>query len=111
MTEIEDVEARLRVIAAQVVDRIENDLTDRKGLRHAWDNIEADIAEEIREEWRGFVLEALSTPAPDDPVERIVAWLRARSNWDGQASPSLLAKCIERGDWKLPAPFGHPGGE
>ena len=37
--------------AARIVDAIISDLTDRKGLRHEWDNIDEDIQDEIRSTW------------------------------------------------------------
>ncbi len=46
--------------ANALVERIVADLTDRKGLRHAWDMIDEDIQEEIVEGWQQMALEALT---------------------------------------------------
>jgi len=37
--------------AEEIADAIIDDLTDRKGLRHEWDNIDEDIQAEIRAGW------------------------------------------------------------
>ncbi len=42
-------------LAKTIVDAIVNNLTDRKGLRHEWDNIDADVELEIRDEWAEIV--------------------------------------------------------
>jgi hypothetical protein len=60
---------RLVELAERCVDEILNDMTDRKGLRHEWDNIDEGIQEEIRTTWIGFVraaLRSLSTPSMKD---------------------------------------------
>lgn len=38
-----------------IVEAIEKDLRDRRGLRHEFEAIDADIQEEIREQWRALV--------------------------------------------------------
>ena len=37
--------------ADKIVDAILYDLTDRRGLRQAWEQIDNDIQEEIKKEW------------------------------------------------------------
>lgn len=37
--------------AEEIVDAIIENLTDRKGLRQSWDEIDKDIQGEIRSEW------------------------------------------------------------
>lgn len=37
--------------AEEIVDAIIDNLTDRKGLRHEWDNIDEEIQAEIRADW------------------------------------------------------------
>jgi hypothetical protein len=39
----------------QAVDQIIHDLRDRRGLRQAWEAIDEDVREEIREEWARIV--------------------------------------------------------
>lgn len=46
-------------IAARIVAAIEADFTDRRGLRQQWEQIDGDIQEEIRREWRALALEEL----------------------------------------------------
>lgn len=41
----------------RAVERIVDDLTDRKGLRHEWDNIDVDIQDEIVAQWRAIIAE------------------------------------------------------
>ena len=36
---------------AEVVEGIVADLTDRRGLRHEWDNIDEDVIEELKNTW------------------------------------------------------------
>lgn len=38
-------------IAQRCVDKILADMTDRRGLRQEWDNIDEDIQEDIKMEW------------------------------------------------------------
>lgn len=47
-------------IANAIVSRIEADFTDRRGLRQEWDEIDADIQEEIRDTWRDIVRQELN---------------------------------------------------
>jgi TorA maturation chaperone TorD len=89
MTEIEEAKVRLRMAIAQG--------------GSSRNDIIALLAHVDR-------LEALSTPAPDDPVERIVAWLKAENfeqQWDRETAETIT-RMIERGDWKLPAPSAIP---
>lgn len=48
-------EQKLDALADAIVDDIVKDLTDRRGLNDAWDSIDADIREEIRQLWRQIV--------------------------------------------------------
>jgi hypothetical protein len=47
--------------AAIAVDLIVDDLTNRKGLRHEWDNIDEDIIVEIKTAWIGAVQSAYAS--------------------------------------------------
>ena len=42
-------------LAERIVSRIEADLTDRRGLRQLWEELDADIQQEIRETWQDIV--------------------------------------------------------
>jgi len=46
--------------AKEIVQAIEDDLTDRKGLRQAWEAIDDDIQEEIRASWQEKVTAILA---------------------------------------------------
>lgn len=50
--------------AAEIVEAIIEDLTDRKGLRHAWEMIDDDIQEEIRAAWREAAFEVVAGVSP-----------------------------------------------
>lgn len=52
---VETAESTARTIVAQ----IERDLTDRRGLRHAWEGIDEDVQEQILETWRAIVRDNL----------------------------------------------------
>lgn len=41
--------------ATDIVDAILADMTDRRGLRHQWDQIDRDIQQEIRDTWAEIV--------------------------------------------------------
>jgi len=45
--------------AERIVKAIEDDFTDRRGLRQEWEQIDADIQAEIRETWTRLVREEL----------------------------------------------------
>jgi trans-2-enoyl-CoA reductase len=47
-------------LSKTIVDRIIEDLTDRRGLRHEWDECDDEIQEEIRQEWETIVEDTLS---------------------------------------------------
>ena len=40
---------------SEVIDLIIDDLCSRSGLQDEWENIDADIQQEIRETWEGFL--------------------------------------------------------
>ena len=46
--------------AEKIVDNIINDLTERKGLKQEWEQIDDDILEEIKETWTQIVLRGKS---------------------------------------------------
>jgi len=50
----------MKHIAKEIVDRILDDLTDRRGLRHEWDLIDEDIKNEIRTSWFDIINEVLN---------------------------------------------------
>lgn len=39
----------------QAADRIIRDLSNRRGLRQAWEDIDEEVREEIREEWAKLI--------------------------------------------------------
>jgi hypothetical protein len=42
-------------LATQIVDALKDDFTDRRGLRQAWEDIDADVQNEILEQWESLV--------------------------------------------------------
>ncbi len=46
-------------VAKDAVDEIIADLSDRGGLSNAWDDIDGETQNEIREEWKKLVLQAM----------------------------------------------------
>ena len=46
-------------IAQQIVELIEADLTDRRGLRQEWEHIDYDIQDEIRDTWAELIRKVL----------------------------------------------------
>jgi excisionase family DNA binding protein len=59
METVEAARRRNPMPADVIVSRIVRDLTDRRGLRQAWDEIGEDVRDEIVETWRRIVAEAL----------------------------------------------------
>ena len=47
-------------LALKIVDAIVDNLTNRKGLRHEWDNIDAEVEKEIRDEWAEIIDAAIA---------------------------------------------------
>jgi hypothetical protein len=47
-------------LATRIVEAIEKDFTDRRGLRQEWDQIDADIKIDIKNTWINLVLEELN---------------------------------------------------
>lgn len=43
----------------KIVKQIELDISDRKGLRQEWANIDEDVKEEIRDEWFNIIRDTL----------------------------------------------------
>lgn len=43
-------------LATKIVDALLDDMTDRRGLRQEWDNIDDDVQAEIRKTWIKIVL-------------------------------------------------------
>ena len=58
-------------IAARMVKELEHDISDRRGLKHEWNRIDADVKQEIRKTWTDLVLKALD--------DRDTEWQRALS--------------------------------
>jgi hypothetical protein len=46
-------------IAQRIVKAIENDLSDRRGLRQEWEQIDDEIKNCIRKEWENIIKEEL----------------------------------------------------
>jgi len=49
-----------RKLVAKIVEKIVCDLTDRRGLRQAWEGIDEEIQEEIRQAWANIILDLTS---------------------------------------------------
>lgn len=43
--------------AEKIVNKIVLDITDRRGIKHEWNNIDEDIQKEIKEKWINIILE------------------------------------------------------
>ena len=50
--------AVLSLAARRTVDALVKDLSDRRGLKHEWAQIDPEIQREIREAWRIIILKA-----------------------------------------------------
>lgn len=48
--------------ADRIVEKIVADLSDRRGLRHAWEAIDPDIQEDIRARWAAIIQRELRRP-------------------------------------------------
>lgn len=48
---------RVAGFAVTVVKRIVDDLTDRRGLRQAWEEVDEDIQQEVVDKWRAIAIE------------------------------------------------------
>lgn len=62
----------MQMVATQIVGAIENDLTGRRDLRHAWDGIDDDVKQEIRSTWHGIVSNQLSCIDPEAATSNFV---------------------------------------
>jgi hypothetical protein len=51
--------------AQQIVEAIEADLTDRRGLKQEWGQIDYDIQDEIRDTWAGIIRKMLGKEAEE----------------------------------------------
>lgn len=54
---------KAKTVAASIVDAILDDLTDRRGLKHEWSKIDADVRVEIKQTWTKIVSKFLPPPA------------------------------------------------
>jgi len=48
--------------AEKIVKALESDLTDRRGLRQEWEQIDDDVKQEIRKMWSDIIRKELSKP-------------------------------------------------
>lgn len=48
-----------RMIAPKIVEAIENDFTDRRGLQQEWEQLDVEVKQEIRETWVKIVKDIL----------------------------------------------------
>lgn len=53
---------RATAVARLIVGEIIADITDRRGLRQAWDSIDEDIQREIRAAWRKIIEASIVDP-------------------------------------------------
>src|SRR5437899_6401383 len=51
----EFIAGRQKTVAEKIVDEIISDLSDRRGLRHEWDQIDDEIKDEVRDTWIDIV--------------------------------------------------------
>jgi hypothetical protein len=59
----------IRQKARNAVATLEGDLCDHRGLRQAWERIDADTRESIRDTWRRIIVGAIEGPnPPTDPA-------------------------------------------
>lgn len=76
------------------VDRIIADLSDRRGLRGEWDQIDADIQTEIRDNWSRILREAVGEPTPAPPpnplAQAIADALNRHSAENGSNTPDFI---------------------
>lgn len=47
-------------LATKIMNAILDDVTDRKGWRHEWDDFDEDVQQEIRETWIAIIDDILS---------------------------------------------------
>ena len=90
--------------AMQIVDEIERDFTDRRGLRQEWEQFDDDIKDEIRDVWSGIIAEELHIRekvmrevAEDLKVVRV--YIDANYGSGGtflQETPNILKQCIDK---------------
>jgi len=77
------------------VEKIIWDLSDRRGLRHEWEQIDEDLQAEISEEWAGIIAEESD---PSIAVTRIVEDLTDRKGlgdeWEG-IDPEIQGEIIQ----------------
>lgn len=45
-----------------IIREIEEDIRDRRGLKHEWNAIDEDVKEQIREAWRAIVRKHITCP-------------------------------------------------
>jgi trans-2-enoyl-CoA reductase len=50
---------KIEIAAQYIVEQIILDLNDRRGLRQEWENIDEDIQEEIKEQWKYIAIAAM----------------------------------------------------
>ncbi len=78
--------------ASQVaVDRIIADLSDRRGLRQEWDQIDNEMQAVIREEWRVIIEQSLAGLQNPSPLSRDIAQvLNRHSAENGSNTPDFI---------------------
>jgi hypothetical protein len=70
-----------RSLADEIVEQIEADILARKGIGDEWEQIDADLQEAIRREWRLFIIESSckepvhnALPKISEEFDRIIEW-------------------------------------
>ena len=90
--------------AAEIVDAIVEDISDRRWLRHKWKAIDEDVRAEIKRAWAGIVgahLDALTAPTDGEALGRLlhpillpiglVDWERLDPSWRASMIEGALA--------------------
>lgn len=60
--------ANITTLAVRAVQEIIDDLTDRRGLKQEWHQMDAEIQDEIRETWIGLIEDTFAA----GPIEAVV---------------------------------------
>lgn len=96
----------------KLVAAFERDISDRRGLRHEWDRIDADVKAEIRAKWRDIIATHLNTGEPPCTCS-----YEDSEEMTSHAPLCAVSKVAEANEWKAVAqefvnlfdPLAKPG--
>jgi hypothetical protein len=86
-------ENKLPEVGKRIVERLDIDISDRRGLKHEWMSIDEDIKEQLKDEWIQIICEEI--PEQEPTIENHIPDAGKKVDEVQEAKEALQKQCIE----------------